>query len=241
MQGVQVQSLVGHLSPYAATREPLHTSMKAQRSQIKRTQDFHYPHVPIPLLQPLVFFLSLCSLSYPRRQTWWDSQFWTWLCHHMTLGKALALVDSGKWKGLDGSWSLLAVPTACELYVLWVLFPSIHWGRQLFLYPQMTMMGKKKWPAEEGWRDHGESSVGIDTRYQSRSHVNKYPKQRKAATSNCSPLYGQQLQASLCFTPEGKDHSLWLLAIRALSAPFGCSPRCNTGWVPPTTGHRFSS
>lgn len=36
------------------------------------------------------------------------------------------IVENGK--GLDGSQSSLPVLIACELYVLWILFPFIHWG-----------------------------------------------------------------------------------------------------------------
>lgn len=61
----------------------------------------------------------------------------------------------------------------------------------------------------------------------------------KAATSNCSPVYGGSLKPPAVLHPSGKDHSLWLsAAIPALSDSLGCSPRCNTGWVPPTTEHR---
>ena len=75
------------------------------------------------------------STEFPQKKDLVDSQFWTWLHHYVTLGKALALLDRGKWKGLDRSHSPLAVPTACELYVLWVLFPSIHWWEAVVSLP----------------------------------------------------------------------------------------------------------
>ena len=127
MQGTQVQFWVGYLSPCTATREAAGCLNEDLVQPNKKNPGLPYPyHVPILLLQPMVFFLSLCPLSFPRRKTWWDSQFWPWLCRYVTPGKSLALLDRGKWKGLDGSRSPLAVPPACELHVLWVLFPSIH-------------------------------------------------------------------------------------------------------------------
>lgn len=196
------------------------------RSEL-RTQDLQILALDLLQHSSLGLFPPLWLLCSAGRKTELVMQpgFWSWLCCHcLTLGKSPNFLESWKTKRvLRGSQRPLPVLMACG-FVLWTLF-SFHIPGGGSRAVSSTLDGNEGLKMEPGvvlglaWTWTVSCKGGRASWRILSGHWGHRPKQEsylqnpvqcKVVISNCSPLYRQQPQASLCFNPAWRNHILSL-------------------------------